>query len=306
MVDGVTTRNVGRKAGRESLLLDASDLPQLEAMSAPDGRIFLRALIVHLGLWGAGLVAVMWAREWPLLQAAIGLLMGSQLHALTVLQHDCGHQSAFRRRRVNGWVGRALAGFIVLPFTSFTELHRLHHSHLGEPARDPDNWFYAAGPRWQHWRECLFVPRFTWLSLRGSMPPATRRHVLLELTFNLAVHALIGAAFWRVGRLDAWLFAFALPMFALACIFNPLARGAEHAPMAHLPLRDPRRFDLRFNTVTVAHRGWGLAWANITYHVGHHLYPRVPFHRLPQLHAMLAARPCLQTTTLWRFVRPPA
>ena len=241
----------------------------------------------------------------PLLQLAVGMLMGSQLHALTVLQHDCGHQSAFRRRAVNRWVGCALAAFIVLPFTSFTELHRMHHSHLGEPDRDPDAWFYAAGPRWLHWRECLFVPRFIALSLYRPMPKSVRLRVAGELALNLVLHALIAISLWRVGRLDVLLFAFALPMAALACLFNPLARGAEHAPMAHLPLGDPRRFDLRFNTVTIAHRGWGLAWANITYHVGHHLYPRVPFHRLPQLHVMLAARPVLQTRSLWRFVRPP-
>lgn len=319
-----TTAAVGRKAGRDALALDAADMARVEALCQPNAGIFLRTLAAHLGLWALGLAVVAHAQAWPWLQALVGLLMGSQLHALTVLQHDCGHQSAFRSRAANLWVGRALAWFILLPFTSFTELHRRHHSHLGETDLDPDNWFYAGGPRWTHWRECLFMPRFIWLSATGTLAPAIRRRVRLELAANVLLHGLLVAALAIAGRPDVWLFAIGLPMLALACIFNPLARGAEHAPMSHLtqlPPGDPRREDLRFNTVTVAHRGWGLAWANITYHVEHHLHPRVPFHQLPALHALMQARlrrageaptdtvypprTYLSTCSLLPFLRPP-
>jgi beta-carotene hydroxylase len=301
---------LGRKASREALALGAADMRRLEALCQPDAHVFLRTAAAHLGLWALGLLAVSQAQGLPLLQACIALLMGSQLHALTVLQHDCGHQSAFRSRAANLWVGRVLAWFILLPFTAFTELHRRHHSHLGEIGRDPDNWFYAAGPRWTHWRECLFLPRFIWLSATGPLPPATRRRVLLELAANLLLYGLLAAGLWQAGRLDILLFAFGLPMSALACLFNPLARGAEHAPMSHLACLahgDPRRQDLRFNTVTIAHRGWGLAWANITYHVEHHLHPRVPFHRLPALHALMQTRSgaYLCSRSLLPFLRPP-
>lgn len=304
------TAEFGRKASRRALAVGPADLPLLERLSQPNAGAFLTALAAHLGLWLLGLLGVAWlakgeiANAW-VLQAVMGLVMGSQLHALTVLQHDCGHQSAFRSRTMNRWVGRALAWFIVLPFTSFTELHRMHHSHLGVAGKDPDNWFYANGPRWMLLRESLFVPRFIGLSLAAALPAATRRRVSVELAFNLTGHAAVLGALWSAGRMDVWAFGFALPMCALAAVFNPLARGAEHSPMAHIPARDVRREDIRFNTVTVAHRGWGLAWANITYHVEHHLYPRVPFHRLPQVHALLRSRRYLRTHALLPFMRPP-
>ena len=44
------------------------------------------------------------------------------------------------------------------------------------------------------------------------------------------------------------------------------------------------------NPVTVTSRILGVMWANITYHVEHHLYPRVPCHRLPELHALMRGR----------------
>jgi fatty acid desaturase len=42
--------------------------------------------------------------------------------------------------------------------------------------------------------------------------------------------------------------------------------------------------------VTVTNYLLGLFWANITYHVEHHSYPRCPFYRLPRLHALLHNR----------------
>jgi fatty acid desaturase len=89
-------------------------------------------------------------------------------------------------------------------------------------------------------------------------------------------------------------FALLVPMLTLALIVNPMSRGFEHYPMSVLAADDPRRFDLRFNTVTVTHRLIGLTWANINYHVEHHLYPRVPFFNLPALHRLLNKAPYLQ------------
>jgi beta-carotene hydroxylase len=295
----------GRRAGRQALALAPHTDEALEAMSVPAARPFLVAMAAHLSTWLLGVGLIAWAQGMPLVQALLGVLLGSTLHALTVLQHDCGHQSAFRSKTANLWVGRMLAWFILLPFTSFTELHRLHHSHLGVAGRDPDNWFYAAGRRWMHLRECFFLPRFIWLSLRWPLSSRAKRRVLLELAANLVVYGVVVGTLAFLHRLDVALFAVLLPMLALACIFNPLARGAEHAPLSGIGADDPRREDLRFNTVTVASRFWGLAWANITYHVEHHLYPRVPFHRLPALHARLCSDKYLHTTRLLPFMRPP-
>jgi fatty acid desaturase len=64
----------------------------------------------------------------------------------------------------------------------------------------------------------------------------------------------------------------------------------EHLPLAHYRPGDSRRFDVARNTVTVTSRLLGLFWANITYHVEHHSYPRVPFYRLARVHALLHAR----------------
>ena len=226
-----------------------------------------------------------------LLKAILSLLLANQLHAITVLQHDCGHGSAYRSAAANLWVGRVLAWFIFMPFTTFTVIHRRHHVYLGDPKKDPDEWFYASGRMVAFSRKVMFVPYFTLRSLtdfgrdvrlcasclRWS---SSERTVWVALGYWLSTHGHAGLLIWGA----------VIPMALLAFVVNPISRAYEHYPMTTLERGDRRREDIRFNTVTVTSRILGVLWANITYHVEHHLYPRVPCHRLLQLHHLLKGR----------------
>jgi fatty acid desaturase len=77
--------------------------------------------------------------------------------------------------------------------------------------------------------------------------------------------------------------------------------------MATMTRDDTRRADLAHNTVTVTSPLLSFLWANITFHVEHHLYPRVPFFRLPDLHKMLAGRGYIvEPYPLYRLTRSGA
>lgn len=293
---------VGRSAGREALMpIDPDLLREIEAMSRPRAVRFIAWTALHLALWAALFAGVVWAEGRYGWQSLLGVLLGSSLHALTVLQHECGHLSAFRSRAANLWWGRVLAVFIVLPYTSFGELHRMHHAHLGDTTRDPDEWFYRGGQRWLFLREALFMPRFIWRSLTTTAP-RVRRSVRHELFANVSVLIGVTALLIALGRPDVAVFGIAVPMLTLALVINPLSRGFEHYPISLLAGDDPRRLDLRFNTVTVTSPLVGLAWANINYHVEHHLFPRVPFFNLPALHRLLKSAPYLQHAFLMHDV----
>lgn len=279
-----------RQASRDALALAPELAGELERLSRPDGRRFAAYAALYLAGWAAGIAAVVALAGHPLAQLAVSALLGSQLHALTVLQHDCGHRSAFASPRANLWAGRLLAWFVFMPYTTFTELHRRHHGFTGDPAHDPDAWFYAGGPRQLLLRECLFLPRFIVLSLTRLPDAAVRRRVAAELAFNTATHAALVGALLHAGALDLLLCGHALPMLWLACVINPISRGYEHLPLALLPAGDPRRRDLRHSTVTVSSRLFGVLWAWIGLHVEHHRYPRVPFYRLPALHRLFAGK----------------
>jgi len=284
---GRESASLGRAASRKGLQLDADDRARIEQLSVPAGWVFVAWSAFHLGLWATGLAAVVLSRGSPEVQLLVALLMGNQLHALTILQHDCGHGSAFGSRVANLWVGRFLAWFIFMPFTTFTELHLQHHAFLGDPKKDPDEWFYDRGPFALFLRESLFLPRFVCLSLARALKPEAKRRVRRELAFNASTYALLAAGLVHAGAVDVLVFGFVLPMLFLAAVFNPISRGYEHFPMACMDASDPRRLDLRHNTVTVTSPIVGFLWANIIFHVEHHMYPRVPFYRLPQVHRML-------------------
>lgn len=286
---GQQSHNQARQQSRAALGLPAAHLAELDRLCTPDGRAFSAFSALYLAAWAAG-VALVAVCSQPWLLLALSALLGSQLHALTVLQHDCGHRSAYRSAAANLWVGRLLAWFVFMPFTSFTELHRRHHGSLGDAKQDPDEWFYEGGARWLFLRECLFMPRFIVLSLTRLPRGEARSRVVAELLFNTLSHAALIAVLAAAGQLQLLVFAYLLPLLWLACVFNPISRGYEHFPMACLAPGDARRHDLRHNTISVTGRVAGALWANIGFHVEHHMYARVPFYRLPALHRLFAGK----------------
>lgn len=257
------------------------------AMSQPNGWVFSLWLAFYLTVW-CGLLVLLMQQTSLIGKFVLSFVIGNQLHTITVLQHECGHRSAYNSPAANRWVGRFLAWFIFMPYTTFTELHRYHHGFLGDPDRDPDEWFYERGPFLLFIREGLFLPRFIYLSLtRPHIKADMRRAIWFELGFNVISYSGLILGLLMAGLQDLLVFGFLLPMLWLALVINPISRGFEHFPLSFLPGKSTKRRDLQNNTVTVTNPVIGFLWANITYHVEHHLFPRVPFYRLPALHRML-------------------
>lgn len=276
-----------QSTGRAYLQLGMENAHLVKSLSTPNGKVFIAWSLVYIALWMILMLGLYFSKENWFIQFILSILIASQLHTFTILQHDCGHKAAFQSDLANLWVGRFFAWFIFMPFTVFTELHRRHHAHLSDPKRDPDEWFYVAGKKWLFLRESLFMPRFIWLSLTNDFSAKVKGRVVRELLFNAISMGLVLHLLWINDlQMIVWL-GFIFPMLILAIIINPISRGYEHFPLASMARSDPRRRDIRFNTVTVKNVVIGFLWANINYHVEHHLYPRVPFYRLPLLHRML-------------------
>ena len=220
------------------------------------------------------------------LEVLTGLVMGNQLYLLFILHHDCVHYAAFRSRPANVWLGRVYALFLVKTFTATMETHKRHHAFLGEPDKDPDDMFYAGGIRWVWVRYWQNFSWHTYLSLT-KYGPEVRRVVVLEQLANIVFWAIVHVVLAQFGMLREAIFIFWIPAATIILVIGPATRAYEHLPLAHYAPDDPRRFDVSRNTVTVTSRLLGLFWANITYHVEHHSYPRVPFYRLARLHDLL-------------------
>ncbi len=79
----------------------------------------------------------LWALAWFSLSVSYGLafaiavLNGGFLLRIFVIQHDCGHSSYFRSRRVGDWVGRALGVLTLTPYDVWRRSHSIHHATHG-------------------------------------------------------------------------------------------------------------------------------------------------------------------------------
>jgi fatty acid desaturase len=260
----------------------------IRRLMVPDGRKHLLFGLPYM-LSYFGCIALILFTNHLALEIVTALVMGNQLYLLFILHHDCVHFTACRSQRLNVLLGRLYALFLVKTFTATLETHRRHHAHLGEPGKDPDEMFYAGGIRWVWFRFWQNLSWHTYLSLTQYGPKA-RRVVLLEQLTNLAFWTGVHLVLYHVGMLREALFIFWIPAATIILVIGPVTRAYEHLPLAHYAADDARRFDIASNTVTVTSRALGLFWANITYHVEHHSYPRVPFYRLARVHALLHAR----------------
>ncbi len=251
----------------------------------------LRHLAAHLGailVMGAALAAQV--PFWWLLVVPQGIAIAF----LFTLQHECTHRTPFASPRLNEWVGRGAGLLIGQPFLWFRYFHLAHHRHTHDPERDPElagggkpetwgDWLrHASG--WTYWagHAATLAAGLTGRLSADYLPAGAMGRIVREMRAMAAVYAGVAAVtlfvspvLWR-----AWLLPVLVGMPALR-----LYVLAEHGRCAHVA-------DLFENTrTTLTNRiVRGLAW-NMPYHAEHHGHPDVPFHRLPELHAM--ARPHL-------------
>ena len=273
-----------------------------ESDPCPLGRDELDALgqassarsALHVSAEWLGVVGAAWAAEavgpWGLLLSVPWI--GARQHALAALAHEGTHGRLFPGRW-NAALAEALCAWPLLMSTSaYRRVHLQHHAHLGTE-RDPD-WVRARPDRWtpRRWREeergpsgARRIAMLLGLERRnagltamftGSRPDPWR------VLYMVALVALVTATGgWRLVGLH-WLlpllFAF-LPAMRLRGIAEhwALQGGDERGAARTLLLSAPAR--------------WLLLPKNIHYHLEHHLYPSVPFHALPRLHARLMEDP---------------
>jgi fatty acid desaturase len=271
-------------------VLTGADLRSLSLRSDLHGAICFGLHLLFI--LGAGwLVAI--ANAWTLLPAM--LLLGIALAALFAPIHETMHNTAFASRRANAVIGWLVSCPSLLNRHFYTAFHLAHHRHTQDPDRDPEllmpppatmAGYVLRISGLTYWQARLIVARDCW---RGDLSsysyiapraaPLVIRSVRLMTLFVLACAALsiILVGWWA--PLIFWI----LPLM----IGQPLLRLyllAEHT----LCTLDANGLT---NTRTTLTNGLMrlLMW-NMPYHAEHHLYPSIPFHRLPDAHRAIRDR----------------
>jgi fatty acid desaturase len=261
----------------------------------------LKHLALHLGaLAGTGTLILLDAPLLPLVMLVHGVLM---VFLFTTL-HETVHRTPFRSDWLNLWVGRFCGFFVFVAPEWFRLFHFAHHRFTNEPDRDPELSSPRPVTRWQYLKYLSGVPelidRFRALFRNAFkpnrddyVPDRAKTLVMQEARIQLGLYLallVVSIAGGSTLLIEVWL----LPYL----IGAPFLRGyllAEHAGCPHVPSMLENTRTTRTNRLVRF-----IAW-NMPYHVEHHAYPAVPFHRLAEFHRHTKAHIANLETGYTRF-----
>ncbi|WP_219419786.1 fatty acid desaturase family protein [Pseudonocardia nigra] len=260
-------------------LMRRSDGPAIR-----DTAIWLGAIVVFGALgfafWGSWFAVPFFL--------AYGVLYGS---ASDSRWHECGHGTAFRTRWVNDVVYQLASFMVMRDPTVWRWSHTRHHTDTLVVGRDPE--IVAMRPA----RLARIIANLVGLvdvplALRDMVLHSAGRLTEEEATFVpdterpkvhrtariwLAIYAATAAACVLTGSILPAMFIGGPRLYGAYMIY--VYGLTQHAGMGENVL------DHRLNTRTVhMNRLNRFLYWNMNYHVEHHMFPMVPYHRLPELH----------------------
>ncbi|MEK1853604.1 MAG: fatty acid desaturase family protein [Phyllobacterium sp.] len=272
--------DIPRKQMKE--LMKRSDGPALR-----DTAIWLGSMVVFAGLgvyfWGTWLCV-------PFL-LAYGVLYGS---ASDSRWHECGHGTAFKTRWMNDVVYEIASFMIMRNPVTWRWSHTRHHTDTVIVGRDPEiavmrppdllrlvlN-FFGILDVWHAMRDLVRnMLGIVSAEEKTFIPEQEQPRVVQIARIWTAIYAVTIALSIYMGSI--------LP---LVLVGLPRLYGAWHHVLTgllqHGGLAD-NVIDHRLNSRTVLMNPISrfIYW-NMNYHVEHHMFPMVPYHALPQLHAMI-------------------
>ena len=266
-----------------------------ELMQRRDGPAIRDTLLWFAALGvTAGLACYFWGSWWAVpFFAAYGVLYGS---ASDSRWHECGHGTAFRTRWMNDAVYQLACFMVLREPTIWRWSHTRHHTDTLIVGRDPE----IAAPRPPNIPVLilnLFAIRsglaaFGKLLLHttgrltadeATYVPEMERHRVYRVAriWVLVYAAVIASCFYSGTLLPAMLVGLASFYGGWLLLVFGLT---QHAGLAEDVL------DHRLNCRTVYMNPlFRFLYWNMNYHVEHHMFPMVPYHALPALHAEMKA-----------------
>ncbi|PPR49548.1 MAG: hypothetical protein CFH15_01155 [Alphaproteobacteria bacterium MarineAlpha5_Bin5] len=217
---------------------------------------------------------------------------GSFIAFLYAGLHECIHKSAFKNKKLNEFVGYFIGFVLMRSFLNGRYRHMAHHTYTQHPEKDPDKVDFPSSyleyfkhvtsfSVWTRILENLFRHSFGKIndSEKNYIPHSEIRSLVFEsrimligyffiLLFSIYFSSTFFLIYWLIPRI-------------LGEPFLRLVRMVEHtgkdetADMIHNTRTSFPSAFLKF-----------LYW-NMPYHIEHHLYASVPFHKLPKFHKII-------------------
>ncbi|WP_417486415.1 fatty acid desaturase family protein [Maricaulis sp.] len=272
------------KAARK--LSDCVTRDELRALSRTTNWQGAVMLAGNLGLLAAAFaLAIAWPNPLTFL-AAILLIAGRQL-ALSIVLHDCAHNSLFRTPGLNEFTGQWVGGAAVdVPLQLYRDYHLDHHRHAGTD-KDPDQGLVKAYPVTRASLRRKFIRDLTGQTAIRDLIMAWRKPDWRQKTPFLVFQLVLLTTLTAAGAPWAIALWWAARIFIYPAIMR-LRNIGEHGVAADRYDTEPR-----LNTHTTLARWFErllVAPNNVNFHLEHHIFAAVPPYNLPRLHTLLAQR----------------
>jgi fatty acid desaturase len=257
----------------------------------------------------------------PLTYVACLLLVSRQQLALAILMHDGAHRRLYRSHFLNDWIGQfLLAAPLFFAMDSYKKLHLKHHTHP-LVADDPDLSLIGGYPisKASFVRKILrdatgvsyfkFIRYFIFMArkkrepdsapktsgaskAKGLSPKKISNNTILFSI--LLVQAVMFSTLYLVGHPWLYLTLWVLPFMTVLQVLLRIRGIAEHA--GYQPNENQM---LNARTVINPIQTAIFAPHGVNYHIEHHVYPSVPFYRLPEVHRLLEERNSLPSDNVY-------
>ncbi len=204
-------------------------------------------------------------------------LIGASLaYGMFTIGHEACHgnisggvQSFIVLEKALGWLS---SSFLLFPYCSFAVIHLRHHAHTNDPVKDPDNYVNGKNALSIFLRCFTLIAHYFGLTFGkdSKKDPAMRavrsQSILFTVLLLITISTLI-----VIGEGMALLYVFVLSALIAAPI---LAFSFDWIP--HYPHNNLGKYH-NTRVITVP----GLEYVSLyqSYHLMHHLYPRVPFYK---------------------------
>ncbi|AUJ65814.1 fatty acid desaturase (plasmid) [Aestuarium zhoushanense] len=273
-----------------------TDIPRKEMkdlMQRSNGPAIRDTIVLFGSMALFAVIAIyLWPTAWSIpFWLAYGVLYGS---AMDSRWHECSHGTAFKTRWMNDVIYQIASFCMVRNPHTWRWSHARHHTDTVIVGRDPEiaimrptefaklvlNVFGILDSI-NGWLRVLKNASGQIDAEEATWIPETEYHKVIRVAriWVLIYAATIGLAVWMQSILP------------LMVIGLPRLYGAWHHVMTgllqHGGLAD-NVIDHRLNSRTVYMNPVSrfIYW-NMNYHVEHHMFPMVPYHRLPELHAKI-------------------
>lgn len=234
-------------------------------------------------LWISGVLAGTSLVAWATIAGHLSYWVAVPINALLIYGifatlHEATHDNIQGRHAGLQWVNHLvghISGFVLLaPYPGFRALHLHHHQHTNDPVEDPDYWV-KDNSYFRVILRCLVIqPIYVWHLWKIARTPRIMRAFVWECVYIASYIPVIAAAFW-LGFGKELMLLWILPGYLGVCLC-PL--------MFDWPVHHPHDSKGRYSGTSILlfpkplRPIMEIAFLGHSYHLMHHLFPRIPFY----------------------------